>query len=743
MSVQRNGSNGVRDSEDQAAREPLIAPENTEASRKKEEFLRRKLHTYEVLIALKRGYMPDTQQIAAWARYILRSSALDARNRRLSPKGREFVRHLRAWIEALTDLLMSKNYDDKIQEFIYHTSHANLLRNVPDVGGAARAGTAGSGQDARILLKKLRRSAALLWSSDEFRGVVHDIVVVGRDMFADAASQVAATAAEAAAKAKSTEIDVQNISSAADSKGVKEKGIAVAESSRKVVSKFRDDLEAYLHEKFPKQRRDAVVNRLKKVIQDIQQNPDFQETVDFIVDMFHKYSTRVKESLEGGKTAEAQPNDNFDIAVKDLQAILMAFAGGRPLDPVMAAFHKVIDDIQSDKDLKDFYEDVAHEFNRLLTEKGYVTSDAADAEAHKLYERSQLLLEIKSDRYRPDVENLFHQVRSFIEAIRNDRETQRLVEASKKVYNDLVITDKTGHFRGFRKRVLWDLIEVIIPRFVDDIKYIPIPRIEYQDPDYDLILENVVLESEHFLPTRTIFEAFTRLEITNHYTISSSHTTTTHLHISNINLFCRDTSFVIRKKTGMLKFSDRGYIDVFMTGKGASADLVLESAAPDDDEDDPTRDSFFHVKSVDVKIHNLSYNYHAYHSWAATLGAPIIKPIVRRLLSKVLEERIKGCFEQLDREIYAAAERMRVASIATRGGGSLEGWIRAVLSRPEGKRTKQRGEWRISVEDDGGLIFPGEHAPGGILTKMWNVEERVEAGKEPGGWRNVVFDIRG
>jgi hypothetical protein len=179
----------------------------------------------------------------------------------------------------------------------------------------------------------------------------------------------------------------------------------------------------------------------------------------------------------------------------------MAFAGGKPLDPVLDALRKVIDDIQSDQELKEFYEQVAHEFNRLLTEKGYVTSDAADAEAHKLYERSQWLLEIKSDRYRPDVENLFAEVRSFIEAIKNDRESNRLVEASKQVYNDLVITDKNGNFRGFRKRILWDLIEVVFPRFVDEIKYVPIPRIEYQDPDFDLILENIVLESGMLLPS--------------------------------------------------------------------------------------------------------------------------------------------------------------------------------------------------------------------------------------------------
>ena len=420
----------------------------------------------------------------------------------------------------------------------------------------------------------------------------------------------------------------------------------------------------------------------------------------------------------------------------------MSFAGGRPLDPISDAFNKVIDDIHKDKDLREFYEQVTNEFNHLLTQKGYVTSDAADAEAHRLYERSQELLNEKHAHYRPDVENLFSELRSFIDAMRNDRDCRRLADTSRKVYKDIVLTDRKGAFRGFRKRVLWDFVETIFPRFVDEIRYVPIPRIEYQDRDFDLILENVVLESEHFLPSRTILEAFTRIEVTNSYTVSSSHTTTTHLHASNINLFCRDAAFIMRKKTGLVTFRDRGLIDVFMTDRGASADLVLESNSSDtDDDEDPVSDSYFRVKSVKVHIHNFSYNYRAYHTWAAALLAPVIRPAIRRLLGRVLEERIKIALETADRELFAAAERMRVASIASGGGGSVESWIKAVMSRPpaRARRSRVRGEWRVSVEDDGGLMFPGEYPPGGVVGRMRRAEERVEDGTEEGTWRNEVF----
>jgi len=180
---------------------------------------------------------------------------------------------------------------------------------------------------------------------------------------------------------------------------------------------------------------------------------------------------------------------------------------------------------------------------------------------------------------------------------------------------------------------------------------------------------------------------------------------------------------------------------MFMTHRGASADIILESVSSDDDDDDSAEDSYFHVKSVNVTIHNFSYKYHAYHTWAAALLSPIIKPIIRKLIANVLQQKIRGAIETADREIHAAAERMRVASIATRDGGSVEAWIRAVLSRPPGSGRRRGGaEWRVVVDEP--QLFPGEHPPGSVLAKLKRAEERVETGREEEGWRNNVFDVR-
>lgn len=88
----------------------MVAKQHDHSRSTKENSIRQKLRTYEAVLALSEGYMPTTDQITAWARYALRASGvLDSRDRRLSTQGRGFVRDVRAWVEAVVELGLSKN----------------------------------------------------------------------------------------------------------------------------------------------------------------------------------------------------------------------------------------------------------------------------------------------------------------------------------------------------------------------------------------------------------------------------------------------------------------------------------------------------------------------------------------------------------------------------------------------------------------------------------------------------------
>lgn len=62
--------------------------------------------------------------------------------------------------------------DDKIQNFLYHTSKADVSTRVPDVGSAGAR--IGSRSDMQELYNRLRLLGGLLFSSPEFRKMISD-----------------------------------------------------------------------------------------------------------------------------------------------------------------------------------------------------------------------------------------------------------------------------------------------------------------------------------------------------------------------------------------------------------------------------------------------------------------------------------------------------------------------------------------------------------------------------------------
>jgi hypothetical protein len=110
-------------------RQPLLPktqpkPSPQEVSKKRE--IRAKLRTYEIILALSNGYFPTTKQFTGHLHWLLRSGILEPRNRRLSVRGRNAIRDLRAWIEAVAEEAEYKNGGNEVQQFVWELTQADV-----------------------------------------------------------------------------------------------------------------------------------------------------------------------------------------------------------------------------------------------------------------------------------------------------------------------------------------------------------------------------------------------------------------------------------------------------------------------------------------------------------------------------------------------------------------------------------------------------------------------------------------
>jgi hypothetical protein len=85
-----------------------------------------KLHTYQMLRAISKGFMPSTEQTIVNLRTLLASDTLNPETPGLSDSGRKLLRLSKKWLSEFIDLLRNKNDDDQIQNFIWFLFHAKI-----------------------------------------------------------------------------------------------------------------------------------------------------------------------------------------------------------------------------------------------------------------------------------------------------------------------------------------------------------------------------------------------------------------------------------------------------------------------------------------------------------------------------------------------------------------------------------------------------------------------------------------
>jgi hypothetical protein len=98
---------------------------------------------------------------------------------------------------------------------------------------------------------------------------------------------------------------------------------------------------------------------------------------------------------------------------------------------------------------------------------------------------------------------------------------------------------------------LWtDIRKVILPTLVEQVGYIPIPRIEYTDDKLDLVIENLTLQGRNLFPNIVEIAAQTHMKMSPYSTIKDEYHHTMTLTLSQIQADMRDVTFYFRKKSG-------------------------------------------------------------------------------------------------------------------------------------------------------------------------------------------------
>ncbi|KAG6298457.1 hypothetical protein E4U44_001100 [Claviceps purpurea] len=762
----------------------------------KEADINRKLQVYGIFSAFKQGKVPSNDQIDVALNSFLATKGLTNPPSDLSADGKRLVADTREVIEQAKQLLLSKNEGNLIQDFIWQTTQFDpngVQGPTPPVNKDQAQ------RDGDEALQGLRTLGTLLITNGQFRKLLNDSVVIFRDMIGDAATN-------AAGKIRPSEDELSQVDSAAEdntwhekpdfskenlqkqAKGVyggdptkDAKDVASAtqeaaaphgsksdkvdsdaaqqtlkssvqqkvddnvdpETKEKIKQRnedYRRKTKEYFNKKMPEERQEQIIFRLKKMVLECQQHPDYSRAIQTLLNLVQKYSKHGRDLGKDSQGTVQQARSGFSAAESDLRTLLERFANGTSTTNLWQSIGQMYKDADNDPELKNWFKKADSFIRRCLLEQGYILDDDSNKEWDRIYETGRYMLR---EKYRAHTDRVIDEIKFIAEQFDKDAQNKAFGDACQRLFTHLG-NDSNGK-SVFKPHLVKDLTETILPAVLVNINYIPIPRIEYSDPQFDAIIENLVLESDNFMPN--VAEV-----ASEHYfrwgrkKIANKNHNMVDVKVAGIQMDLRDVSFYVHRKQGLLSLKDTGVLDIILPGNGLSFRMKVATADKHD------RQHVFKVDKVDVDFKGLNIKVKkSSHKLLFALVKPLALKVLRAPLQKAVEKVIKDECNKLDDilwQIKKEAENANQgdaedkASFFKRYYDSAQ--KRYLEGKEQTKQVKQSGQAgtddkkvniAMTAEDS---IFPNVKLPGGISSKATEYKQLSRKGDK---WESPVFSI--
>ncbi|KAI1803771.1 hypothetical protein F4811DRAFT_523524 [Daldinia bambusicola] len=730
---------GLRKKGTDPEQEPLLPQYEQDTHLQRE--LYRKLHSYQMIRALTKGYMPTTEQAIVNLRTLLASDVLNPENPDLSDSGRRLVRLTKLWLQQFITLLQHKNGKDQLQDLIWFLTKSRISLDVDDL--SARAKKTKTKADIAAAYQSVRTVGSLLLTNPDFRTFLHDINIVGREVFRDSAFALSSAAKEVGKQLEPSQEEQQSIAESATTSNdqaptaqdleneFEDAGKVVANHSAEVATATVESAK----DKLSGDEGQTLLKRLQHVVLNLRKRKDYSDSVSTLSLLIKRYAivySRAAEQLVEVAQDDVQENRETDRALTNLWEFVKSFGDRNEWEKCEELLKKVMSHKDNDPEFENLLQDLGDSLQKLLMDPEFFSN--ADEKLRELREKSK---NVGSDSsLKQDVDALLQQLSVTFKSVAKDEDIHNLTTTTLRIFGVLSPTDSTTN-----TELIHDALNVFIPLLISAVQHVPIPRLEVSTPAVDLLLENLIIEpgitvnNTSFLPYRLKIETYNDVEIRKaRFRTNASTKNLMLIKIDGLSARADEVGFWLRAHSGLFRLADEGIASFALDERGIDIHLEVEICRE-------RLEQILTLRGVRVRVHKLNYKLRkSKFSWLSWIIKPVLRPILKATMEAQLATAISDLLHAANRELLFARERLRATRIAD--PKDLWTFIRAVAARlvPEEDPDLYT---RVGVEQPGRGVFKGVYAPGSVV-KIWH-EEASRAGDrieqfEAGGWRNDVFD---
>ncbi|KAK0728718.1 hypothetical protein B0T26DRAFT_824178 [Lasiosphaeria miniovina] len=703
--------------------------------------LHEKLHTYQMLRALSKGFMPSNEQAIVNLRTLLSADILNPDNDELSDSGQALAHYTKQLITQLVGLLQHKNNNDQIQDFFWFLAKARLSVDMEHI--AERAGKAKAKADTAAAYKSLQTVGSLLLTNSDFRLFLSDLNVVSREVFKDTAFALSEAAKDTGKRLEPSQSEQDAVKEPGNESQIKPTQQDLSEQVSEVQNALTDGAltvvkgaEDSIASKLEGQEKDTMLQRLKQAVLKLRQRRDYSDSVSTLSLLLKRYAmvySRIARDTLQAADEDVDRNPETDRALWNFWIFVKSFGEPKEWEDLEARFNEVMDHGRNDPEFESLIGALGDATQEMFTDPSFF--DHAEQRFQDLREKSRQLVSRSS--LRDSIDGLFAKVQSTFYSVLNDKDVARILKTTATISKIL-----SPSHQYTNTDLITDSMNVFVPLLIQSINYIPIPRLEISTPEIDLLLENLILEPgvtvnhTSFFPYKLRIETYNDLEIRKaRFRTASAVKSLVSIKISGLSIRAEEVGIWFRAHSGLLRLADEGIASFELDEKGLDVQIDVEVGKD-------RLDSILSLRSVRVHIHKLNYTLRkSKFSFIAWILKPFLRPIIRKTLEVQIAAAISQSLQFANRELLYARERLRATRIAD--PDDLRTFFKAVIARLAPPNDPDLYT-RVGVAQPGRGVFEGVYAPGSVV-KLWN-EEAIQATRrirenQRDGWRNDVFDV--
>ncbi|KXS21551.1 hypothetical protein M427DRAFT_273163 [Gonapodya prolifera JEL478] len=408
-------------------------------------------------------------------------------------------------------------------------------------------------------------------------------------------------------------------------------------------SSYVDDAADVIAERLSVEKRQRLVDRFRRICEDLSGNEGYRSSIKYLLSMLERLASA---TVGGGQDVShtvarrVRKDANLLAAEFELKSLVEKFANGHSLDPILDQLKEFAQQVSEDFYLRDYLRDLKEFVYQSLENPAYLTTRDYDRRGGQFINRGRSIL---FEKYRNDTANLVNCIKDFTHELQSDRVTRDFADDVSRITRDMLLNEE-GQYE-FKPDLIRDFTTIILPLLFDQVKYIPIPRIEHNDDRYHIILENLIITSENFLPN--VLEVKMKNAVVMGLRKSIDSSFNSHFTINFYQTFAdiRDVPFYVKRKKGFPRMSDHGVLSMFVGGQGVSILVKLGLV-----KDDPRRTLF--VRRIRTHVDDLRIDIRGEkHEALYTIFSPIIHQVVRSQIQKTIESTIRDWIGYLDENI--------------------------------------------------------------------------------------------